>query len=243
MEKNITIKVENLVKSYHANSTPVLKNVNLEVYEGEIFGFLGRNGVGKSTTIKCITGLHDFDSGTITINGHDIMTDTLEAKRTFGFVPDNHIAYFGMTGREYVDFIASIYGKVEDYQEYFDYLVDYFEIRNAIDKMIGEYSHGMKQKICLIASIIHRPKVWILDEPLTGLDIMITKKLLDKMKEYKNNGNTIFLTSHNIDLVGKICDRVAVVNNGTIMDVVDTKAIGSQEEMEELFLKLTGAVK
>ena len=132
---------------------------------------------------------------------------------------------------------------MEDYQEYFDYLVDYFEIRNAIDKMIGEYSHGMKQKICLIASIIHRPKVWILDEPLTGLDIMITKKLLDKMKEYKNSGNTIFLTSHNIDLVGKICDRVAVVNNGTIMDVVDTKAIGSQEEMEELFLKLTGAVK
>ena len=109
--------------------------------------------------------------------------------------------------------------------------------------MIGEYSHGMKQKICLIASIIHRPKVWILDEPLTGLDIMITKKLLDKMEEYKNNGNTIFLTSHNIDLVGKICDRVAVVNNGTIMDVVDTKTIGSQEEMEELFLKLTGAVK
>lgn len=239
MNKNITLKVEKLVKKYHANSLPVLKGVDLEVYEGEIFGFLGRNGVGKSTTIKCITGLHDFDEGSITLNGYDIVKQPLEAKRTFGFVPDNHIAYFGMTGREYVDFIASVYGKVSDYQEYFDYLIDYFEIRNAIDKMIGEYSHGMKQKICLIASLIHRPKVWILDEPLTGLDIMITKKLLDKMKEYVALGNTVFLTSHNIDLVSKICDRVAVVNNGKIMEIVDMKSLDNQKDMESIFLKMT----
>lgn len=243
MSKNITLKVEKLVKKYHTNSLPVLDGVNLEVYEGEIFGFLGRNGVGKSTTIKCITGLHDFDEGFIYLNGYNIKTDPLNAKKTFGFVPDNHIAYFGMTGREYVDFIASIYGKVNDYQEYFDYLVDYFEIRNAIDKMISEYSHGMKQKICLIASLIHRPKIWILDEPLTGLDIMITKKLLDMMKEYAASGNTIFLTSHNIDLVSKICDRVAIVNNGKIMEIVDMNNLDSSTDMEELFLKLTEAIK
>lgn len=241
MDKKVTLKIESLVKKYHSNSEPVLKGLNLEVYEGEIFGFLGRNGVGKSTTIKCITGLHDYDCGTILLNGYDILLHPLEAKRTFGFVPDNHIAYFGMTGREYVDFIASVYGKVDDYQEYFDYLVDYFEIRNAIDKMISEYSHGMKQKICLIASLIHRPKIWILDEPLTGLDIKITKKLLDKMREYKEEGNTIFLTSHNIDLVAKVCDRVAVVNNGKIMDIVDMKDIDSEADMESLFLQLTEA--
>ena len=243
MGNAVTLKVEHLVKKYHTNSEPILKDVNIEVYEGEIYGFLGRNGVGKSTTIKCITGLHDFDEGSITINGYDILKDPLKAKQSFGFVPDNHIAYLGMSGREYIDFIAGVYGKVDDYQEYFDYLVDYFEIRNAIDKLIGEYSHGMKQKICLIASLIHRPKVWILDEPTVGLDIMITKKLIDKMKEYKSLGNSIFLTSHNIDLVGKLCDRVAVVNGGKIMDVVDLHEKTNMEEVEEIFLKLTEVIK
>lgn len=243
MGNAVTLKVEHLVKKYHTNSEPILKDVNIEVYEGEIYGFLGRNGVGKSTTIKCITGLHDFDEGSITINGYDILKEPLKAKQSFGFVPDNHIAYLGMSGREYIDFIAGVYGKVDDYQEYFDYLVDYFEIRNAIDKLIGEYSHGMKQKICLIASLIHRPKVWILDEPTVGLDIMITKKLIDKMKEYKSLGNSIFLTSHNIDLVGKLCDRVAVVNSGKIMDVVDLHEKTNMEEVEEIFLKLTEVIK
>ena len=243
MGNAVTLKVEHLVKKYHTNSEPILKDVNIEVYEGEIYGFLGRNGVGKSTTIKCITGLHDFDEGSITINGYDILKEPLKAKQSFGFVPDNHIAYLGMSGREYIDFIAGVYGKVDDYQEYFDYLVDYFEIRNAIDKLIGEYSHGMKQKICLIASLIHRPKVWILDEPTVGLDIMITKKLIDKMKEYKSLGNSIFLTSHNIDLVGKLCDRVAVVNGGKIMDVVDLHEKTNMEEVEEIFLKLTEVIK
>lgn len=243
MGNTVTLKVEHLVKKYHTNSEPILKDVNIEVYEGEIYGFLGRNGVGKSTTIKCITGLHDFDEGSITINGYDILKEPLKAKQSFGFVPDNHIAYLGMSGREYIDFIAGVYGKVDDYQEYFDYLVDYFEIRNAIDKLIGEYSHGMKQKICLIASLIHRPKVWILDEPTVGLDIMITKKLIDKMKEYKSLGNSIFLTSHNIDLVGKLCDRVAVVNGGKIMDVVDLHEKTNMEEVEEIFLKLTEVIK
>lgn len=243
MEKNVILKVENLVKRYHVNSEPILKNVNIEVYEGEIYGFLGRNGVGKSTTIKCITGLHDFDEGNIIINGYNLINEPLKAKQSFGFVPDNHIAYLGMTGREYIDFIAGVYGKVSDYEEYFNYLVDYFEIRNAIDKLIGEYSHGMKQKICLIASLIHRPKLWILDEPMTGLDIMITKKLIDKMKEYKSEGNSIFLTSHNIDLVGKLCDRVAVVNSGKIMDVVDLENRTDMEEIEEIFLRLTEVVK
>lgn len=243
MDRKVILKVENLVKKYHVNSEPILKEINIEVYEGEIYGFLGRNGVGKSTTIKCITGLHDFNKGSITINGYDLMKHPLEAKKSFGFVPDNHIAYLGMSGREYIDFIAGVYGKVDDYEEYFNYLVDYFEIRNAIDKLIGEYSHGMKQKICLIASLIHRPKLWILDEPMTGLDIMITKKLIDKMKEYKKEGNSIFLTSHNIDLVGKLCDRVAVVNGGKIMDVVDLQDKSNMEEVEEIFLKLTEVIK
>ena len=238
MEKKIALKVEGLIKKYKAKGEPVLKGINFEVYEGEIFGFVGRNGVGKSTTIKCLTGLHEFDEGTIILNGYDIKKEPLKVKKSFGFVPDNHIAYLGMTGREYIDFIAGIYGKVDDYEEYFNYLVNYFEIDNAIDKLIQDYSHGMKQKICLIASLIHRPKVWILDEPLTGLDIMITKKLLDMMIEYKNQGNTIFLTSHNIDLVGKICDRVAVVSQGVIKDIIKVNKDNSQY-LEQLFLQLT----
>lgn len=243
MKKKVILSIRNLTKKYYKNSNNVLENLNLTVYEGEIFGFLGRNGIGKSTTIKCITGLISFDSGEIIINDFDVQKDSLKAKQQFGFVPDNHLAYETMTGREYIDFIASIYGKVDDYQEYFDYLVDYFELRKAIDQLINSYSHGMLQKICLIASLIHRPKLWILDEPFTGLDIMVTKKLIAKMREYRDLGNTVFITSHNIDLVEKLCDRVGIINNGMVVKVVEMADYSDLTKVEELFYQLTGETK
>ena len=238
------LKIEHLYKKYLNSDRYSAQDINFEVHEGDLFGFLGQNGAGKSTTIKCMVGIYPFDSGDITICGHSIKTDAVKAKMNIGYVPDNHSVYEKLTGREYVNYIADLYGVDEATRNaVMDRFLKIFRLEKAVDRQIKGYSHGMKQKICLIASLIHRPKLWILDEPMTGLDIMITKKLIDKMKEYKSEGNSIFLTSHNIDLVGKLCDRVAVVNSGKIMDVVDLENRTDMEEIEEIFLRLTEVVK
>lgn len=240
MAKEIAIKITDLEKTYSKGNKKVLDGINLEVYKGEILGFIGRNGVGKSTTIKCMTGIINFDDGDIELLGHSIFDEPLEAKKVFGYVPDNYAVYEGMTGREYVDFIASVF-EVDrpDYEDYFNQLAMRFQIANDVDRLISEYSHGMKQKICLIASLIHEPDIWILDEPLTGLDIMVAHELINAMKEYKEKGKTVFLTSHNIDVVEKICDRVAIVLNGKVERIIEMDKVDPNTSLEELFFTIT----
>ena len=215
------IVIRDLHKSY--GEKQVLKGLNLEVYEGELFGFIGKNGIGKSTTIDCVIGSKKFNSGTITLNGFDIKEEPLEAKYSFGYVASEPSCYEVMTGYDYLEFVASIYEITEgDFVRNYRYLCARLNLDEAeLANPIFNYSHGMKQKLCLVASLLHNPKIWILDEPTVGLDIMAVEELKKMMREYANHGKTVFVTSHNIDLVAKLCDRVAIVNQGKVMSLFD----------------------
>lgn len=230
------LKITNLVK-YYSSDEPVIKRLSLEVKKGEVFGFIGPNGAGKSTTIKCITGILPFEEGEITINNLDILQEPLDAKRSFGYVADNQAVYEEMTGREFVEFIASVYGLKENFKHLFEELVKRFNMNHAIDQYISNYSHGMKQKVCIIASLIHEPDLWILDEPLTGLDISSAMQLKNTIIDYKKKGKSVLLTSHNIDSVEKLCDRVAIIIKGEIKTIIDMKDFNGQS-LEKLFYQL-----
>jgi len=215
------IVIRDLHKSY--GEKQVLKGLDLEVYEGELFGFIGKNGIGKSTTIDCVIGSKKFNSGTITLNGFDIKEEPLEAKYSFGYVASEPSCYEVMTGYDYLEFVASVYEITEgDFVRNYRYLCARLNLDEAeLANPIFNYSHGMKQKLCLVASLLHNPKIWILDEPTVGLDIMAVEELKKMMREYANHGKTVFVTSHNIDLVAKLCDRVAIVNQGKVMSLFD----------------------
>ena len=219
--KKVAISIKNLHKSY--GDKKVLKGINLEVYENEMFGFLGRNGIGKSTTIDCMIGAKKFEEGTILLDGSNIQIEPLEAKLTYGYVASEPNCYEVMTGYDYLEFVASIYRISEGtFSNSYKYLckrlnLDLKELANPI----SGYSHGMKQKLCLVASLLHNPDVWILDEPTVGLDIMTCEELKKMMREYANHGKTVFVTSHNIELVSKLCDRVAIVNDGLVKEIID----------------------
>lgn len=238
-----TISIKDLYKAY--GNKEVLKGINLEVYEGELFGFIGRNGIGKSTTIDCMIGSKKFDHGEIYINDWDIVTNPIEAKYSFGYCASEPICYDEMKGYDFLEFIASIYGVTEgDFKTNADYLCKRLNFNpEDLNNQISNYSHGMKQKLCLIASLLHSPKIWILDEPTVGLDIMTVEELKKMMREYANHGNTVFITSHNIELVAKICDRVAIVNDGVIMHLFDlNKNPNKRLQLPKIFLETYGVI-
>lgn len=220
-KREVVLSIKDLHKSY--GKKEVLKGINLKVYKGEVFGFIGKNGAGKSTTIDCIVGLKDFNSGEIVLAGHNVKENPLDAKMELGYVPSEPVTYEVMTGNEYLQFVASSYNM---YQEAFDknyeFLKNKFMISDSdLNRKIREYSHGMKQKVCLMASLIHNPAIWILDEPTVGLDIIVYQTLMDMLREFAANGKTVFITSHNIDLVSRICNRVAIINNGVVAELID----------------------
>lgn len=238
---NIAISFDNLHKSY--GSKEVIKGISLDIKKGEIFGFLGKNGVGKSTTIDCLVGLKDYNSGSIKIFDLDIKENPLEAKSLFGYVPSEPMTYELMSGYEYLQFIAASYEmSQESFDKNYEFLKDKFTIYDEdLNRPIVEYSHGMKQKVCLMASLIHNPKLWIMDEPTVGLDVMVYETLLKMMKEYAKSGNTIFITSHNIELVASICDRVAIINNGNIVNLIDfNKEPLKRKDLKRIFFRVYG---
>ncbi len=220
-EKKPMVSIKNLHKAY--GEKKVLMGLDLDVYEGELFGFIGKNGIGKSTTIDCVIGSKKFDEGTITLNGYDVKDEPIEAKYSFGYVASEPSCYEVMTGYDYLEFVASIYQITEgDFVRNYRYLCNRLSLDEAeLANPVFDYSHGMKQKLCLVASLLHNPKIWILDEPTVGLDIMAVEELKKMMREYANHGKTVFVTSHNIELVAKICDRVAIVNKGKVMALYD----------------------
>ena len=229
----VAIRIDHLKKSY--GSFEVLKDIDITVKEGESFGLIGRNGIGKSTTIDCLVGLKAFDGGSISIFDHDVLTETEKAKACFGYVASEPTAYEIMTGKEYLSFVAGAYGvSQKDFVENYRVLAARLSFNdNDLRKRIRDYSHGMKQKICLIASLIHNPKIWILDEPTVGLDLVVNEMLFNLMKDLKARGRTIFLTSHNIDFVSKICDSVGILDRGRIKRHIDF----AKEPMERRKLK------
>jgi len=232
------IEVNDLTKTFYKENAPILKNLSLQVKKGEVFGLIGRNGAGKSTTIKCICGILPFDSGKIIINGYDIEKEPLQAKISLGYVPDNHYLYEEMTGSEYLEFISAVF-QVKNHRCVIEKQVKAFEIDKNINDFISSYSHGMKQKISIIASLLHEPDVLILDEPFTGLDVSASYQLRLVIKEYKEKGKTVFLTSHNIDLVEKLCDRVAIIKDGVILETIGMKGF-PRETLERYFNEITG---
>ena len=244
-EKQIpAIKITDLYKSYGPKE--VLKGLNLEVYNGELFGFIGRNGIGKSTTIDCTIGVKRFNSGSIEIEGYSIVKDPIEAKKRFGYVASEPVCYESMTGYEYIEFIASVYGISEmSLTKNTKYLAKRLALSDDdLKTMIGNYSHGMKQKLCVITSLLNNPDVWILDEPTVGLDVMAIEELKKMMREYADHDKCVFLTSHNIDIVGKICDRVAIINDGVIVELFDlNKEPKKRGELSKIFLDIFGENK
>ncbi|MEG1791474.1 MAG: ABC transporter ATP-binding protein [Clostridia bacterium] len=232
------LKIVDLNKKYANSDRYAVKGLNLELKEGEIFGFLGKNGAGKSTTIKCLTGIQPFDSGEITICGYNIVTESIKAKLNMGYVPDNHSVYEKLTGREYVNYVADLYRVSQvDRVARLDKFLNLFGLESAVDRQIKSYSHGMKQKICIIAALIYEPKLWVLDEPMMGLDPQSMAEILTYMREHCAKGNTVFFSSHNLDMVSKVCNRVAIINAGELVDVIDLADAANRETLEKVFFQ------
>lgn len=228
--------LKNFTKRYGKSDVYAVKDACLEVNGGEIFGFLGPNGAGKSTIIKSIVGIQTITDGAIEVCGYDVKSQSVQAKRQIGFVPDHYALYEKLTAREYVNYIADLYGvSQEDRDERLNRFIERFEFQSAIDTPIKTYSHGMKQKVTIMSALIHDPKVWILDEPLTGLDPNSIFQVKECMKEHAAKGNIVFFSSHIIDVVERICDRIAIIRKGQIQCVRGVADIESKEESLEAF--------
>ncbi len=223
-DRQQVLKVEGLYKKYSKRADYAIKDVSFSCYAGEIFGLLGHNGAGKSTTLKCIEGMLPFDKGTITINGHDVQKEPLAAKADMGFVTDNHAVFVKMTGMEYIGFLATVYKvPVEERAARLKELEEVFCLGDAINNLISSYSHGMRQKICMMGSLIHRPKLWILDEPLTGLDPRTMEAVREFMIKYAQQGNCIIFSSHALNRVAQLCDRVVIMGLGQQLETLNVK--------------------
>ena len=237
------IQIENLSKSYNKKQATI-KNMNLEIKNGEIFGFLGPNGAGKTTTIKMITGILNIDQGDIKINGYSIIKDPIKAKQNFGYVPDNPDMFLKLKGIEYLNFMADIYEvKENERKNQIEKLSKIFELENVLNQKIESYSHGMRQKIVIIGSLLHNPDNWIIDEPMTGLDPKSTYELKKIMKEKAKNNQCVFFSTHILDVAEKICDRVGIIDKGELLFVGTLEEIRSElkenKSLEELFMEIT----
>ncbi|MDE6397810.1 MAG: ABC transporter ATP-binding protein [Clostridiales bacterium] len=238
------LKIEHLTKSYNNGNVKAVDNLDLQLRPGEIFGFLGPNGAGKTTTIKMLTGILQFDQGAISVCGNDLKTHAMEAKRNIGYVSDSHVIYDKLTGREYVDFMADVYGvDIATRKQRSEALLEKFELRDAFDAQIRTYSHGMKQKISIIGALIHDPNLWVLDEPMTGLDPQSAFQLKELMRAHCNAGKTVFFSTHVLEVAEKICDRIGIIVKGKLMlvgNLEEVKAAQGDKTLEDIFLSVAG---
>lgn len=237
------IELLNISKTFNGK-TKAVDNVTMTIKDGEIFGFLGPNGAGKTTTIKIITGILNADSGSVKINGVDIKEDALQAKAQLGFVPDDPNMFLRLKGIEYLNFMADIYEVPSDVRKQrIEALGERFEMTKALGDQIQSYSHGMRQKIVIMGVLVHNPPVWILDEPMTGLDPKSSFLLKEMMREHADSGNTVFFSTHILEVAEKICDRVAIINKGRILFCGNLEEMRdhfkSNESLEKMFLELT----
>ena len=234
------LKIINLKKRYATSKIDTIDKLSLELVQGEIFGFLGPNGAGKSTTIKCLVGVLPFNEGEIIINGINLKENPIEAKSVIGYVPDNHAVYERLTGREYVNHIANLYNvSAEDRRERCEKYLEIFNLTHAFDNQIKSYSHGMKQKISVIATLVHNPKLWVLDEPMTGLDPQSAFQLKEAMRKHAEEGNTVFFSSHILDVVENLCDRCCIIKKGCLEKTLVIKDLKSKNQsLEKIFMKV-----
>lgn len=232
------LEVKGLSKKYPANEKYSAKNVSFSVSAGEVVGIVGSNGAGKSTIIKSIIGVLPFQEGKIKINGFDIDTQSEQAKKLIGYVPDDHSVYDKLTGREYINYIGSLYGATKEQKEYAtNELAKQFDIFYALDTQIANYSHGMKQKICILGALVHKPALWILDEPMVGLDPQTMALLVRFIREYADDNHAVLFSSHSLETVRKACDVVIFIKKGEIVKKVDLRK-NKDFDLEKEFMKI-----
>ncbi|MCT4599199.1 MAG: ABC transporter ATP-binding protein [Vallitalea sp.] len=238
------ISIKDLKMRYDNFSENILKGINLQVYQGQIIGYIGPNGAGKSTTVKILLGLLDNYEGSIKVFGTDILDDKVEYKRRIGYVPEAADIYDNLTGYEYLTFLGEVYGmELNEVNEKALKLMELFDIEDSYHERISSYSKGMKQKLLIIASMLHNPDILFLDEPISGLDansVMIFKEILAKLA---HDGKTIFYSSHIMEVVEKISDRIVVLNDGKIVadgTFEELKEQSKEGSLQEIFNQLTG---
>lgn len=233
------LKIENLTKRY--GEKIAVNNLSLHIAPGEIYGFIGHNGAGKTSTLKCIVGIQDFDEGEIYIDSKSIKKQPIECKRLFAYIPDNPDIYDFMTGIQYLNFVTDIFEvSQQERSELIKKYADMFEISGSLNDAINSYSHGMKQKLVIISALIHSPKLIIMDEPFVGLDPKASHILKGIMRQICDDGGAIFFSTHVLEVAEKLCDRVAIIKNGNLVVSGTIDEVKGDGSLEEVFLELEG---
>ena len=237
------IEFDHVVKQYGKSEHRAVDDLCLNVGEGKEFGFIGPNGAGKTTTIHLMTGILSPTSGKVTVGGFDMAQQPIEAKRLIGFVPDSHDLYDRLTGLEYLNFMADVYQvDAKRRKEHIEKYLNLFELENAAGEQIRSYSRGMKQKLTIIGALVHNPPVWVLDEPMVGLDPRAAHLLKEEMRRHCEAGNTVFFSTHVLEVAEKLCDEIAIISKGKLIAQGTMDELRSQENgasLEELFLEMT----
>ena len=231
------LEINGLSKSY--GSHKAVDNLSMRIANGEIHGFIGHNGAGKTTTLRSIAGIMQFEEGTITIDGHSIKEEPLACKKIMAYIPDNPDLYEFMSGIQYLNFIADIFGvDVSTRDERIHRYTDLFEITNVLDDAISSYSHGMKQKLAIVSAWIHEPKLILMDEPFVGLDPKASHILKQMMREFCDQGNAILFSTHVLEVAEKLCDRVAIIKDGKLIRSGTMDDVKGDSSLESVFLEL-----
>ncbi len=234
------LELKNFSKKYAKNPNYSAKNISFSVATGEVVGLVGSNGAGKSTIIKSIIGVLPFREGSIEIGGYDVNKQPEKAKRLVGYVPDDHSVYEKLTGREYINYMGSLYGATKKQKNYATgELAEHFGIKYALDTQIASYSHGMRQKICILGALVHRPKLWILDEPMVGLDHQTMMLLCNYIRDYADFRHAVLFSSHNLDVVRKVCDKVVFIRKGELANIVDLR-VQKDFSLDKYYMELNG---
>ena len=229
------LKIEHLTKTFGEKTA--VDDLSLHIQPGEIYGFIGHNGAGKTTTIRAVVGVLDFTDGEIFIDGHSVKDEPIECKKVTAYIPDNPDLYENLTGLQYLNFVADVFGiSAEDREERIKKYADMFEITDSLGDQISSYSHGMKQKVAIISALIHEPKLMVLDEPFVGLDPKASFILKEIMHEMCRKGSAIFFSTHVLDVAEKLCNKVAIIKKGRIIATGTMEEITEGHSLEEAFL-------
>ena len=231
------LEIKNFSKFY--GNKKAVENLSISVQSGDIYGFIGANGAGKTTTIKAIVGIHDFENGSITIDGHSIKEEPVICKKMMAYIPDNPDLYEHMTGFQYINFIADLFEvSTEMRRERIQRYGDLFGMTKNLSGMISSYSHGMKQKTAIISALVHSPKLLILDEPFVGLDPKATFLLKKIMHECVSEGGAIFFSTHVLDVAEKLCNKIAIMKNGKLITSGNTEEVKGNKSLETFFMEV-----
>lgn len=231
------LKIENYTKNYGEKAA--VKNLSLHIKAGEIYGFIGHNGAGKTTTLKAVAGILQFEEGEILVDGVSVKADPLSCKKKIAYIPDNPDLYEFMTGIQYLNFVADIFGvSAQDRKERIRKYADLFELTPELAQSIGSYSHGMKQKLAIIAAWIHAPKLIVMDEPFVGLDPRAAHLLKGMMREFCDEGGAIFFSTHVLEVAEKLCDEIAIIKKGELIKAGTMEEVKGDTSLEEVFLEL-----